>query len=63
MKQATLLLMAAVGLTYAATKCYDVVPFRNCVGTQPLGQVGVSQYIRMTLDSVTLASFWGISGT
>jgi hypothetical protein len=35
-----------------------VVPYRNCIGTQTQGAVGVSQYIRNTLDSLSVVSVW-----
>ena len=58
MKQMTLLLLVVVGLTYATTKCYDVVPYKNFIGTQEDGEAGISQYVRNTLDSLTYVNFW-----
>jgi hypothetical protein len=52
-----LLLLVASGAT-AITKAYDVVPFKDNIGVQPFGQIGVSQYYRNTLDSITMVSFW-----
>jgi hypothetical protein len=40
------------------SKAYDVVPYRNFIGTQPQGAVGVSQYYRNTLDSLSVVSVW-----
>ena len=58
MRQFMLLLLVVASLSYAATKSYDVVPFKNYIGVQPLGQIGVSQYYRNTLDSLTHVNFW-----
>jgi hypothetical protein len=58
MKQVMLLLLVVASLSYAATKSYDVVPYRNYIGTQEDGEAGVSQYLRNTLDSLCGASVW-----
>ncbi len=58
MKQTALFLLVAVSLTYAATKCYDVVPYQNCIGVQEDGEVGISQSYTNVLDSLTMVSIW-----
>jgi hypothetical protein len=58
MKQVMLLLLGVVSGATAIPKAYDVVPFKNYIGVQTLGQVGVAQYYRNTLDSLTFVWFW-----
>lgn len=58
MKQIVMLLV--IGLTSAAfgiTKTYDVVPYRGCVAQTPLGS-NVTQYFRMTVDTLEVISLW-----
>jgi len=52
--------LAVPTLLTATTKCYDVVPYKNFIAqtdTAPPNDK-VSQYFRMTVDSVTEVSFW-----
>jgi hypothetical protein len=44
----------------ALTKCYDVVPYKNCIAQTDtvVPNNRVSQYYRNTLDSLTVVSFW-----
>ena len=58
MKQLTLLLLLVASISYSTTKCYDVVPYKNCIAVETLGTRGVTQFYRNTLDSVTFAWFW-----
>ena len=61
MKQMALFLLVAVSLAHATTKCYEVVPFSNCIGmtdTFPPSENQLTQYFRMTLDSVTMFNLW-----
>ncbi|MBM3316144.1 hypothetical protein FJY71_09995 [candidate division WOR-3 bacterium] len=53
------LMVVLVSVALPATKCYDVIPYRNCIASAPGGsQFGVSQFFRMTVDSVTEAHVW-----
>lgn len=47
-------------LLSAATKSYDVVPYRNCIAQTDTAWPNnrVTQYVRNTLDSLTRISFW-----
>jgi hypothetical protein len=58
MKRTATLLALLVVAALPMSKAYDVVPYRNFIGTQPQGRVGVSQYYRNTLDELTMVSFW-----
>jgi hypothetical protein len=58
MKQFMLLLLMVASLSYATTKSYDVVPYKNYIAVETLGTRGVTQYVRNTLDSLTCISFW-----
>lgn len=58
MNRAAMLLLCLMAVAFPLTKMYDVVPFRNCIGTQSQGALGVSQYVRNTLDSLSRVSVW-----
>jgi hypothetical protein len=52
------LFLCLTAVAFPLSKAYDVVPFRNYIGTQTQGAVGVTQYYRNTLDSLTRISVW-----
>jgi hypothetical protein len=58
MHRAAMLFLCLTAVAFPLSKSYDVVPFRNYIGTQIQGDVGVAQYFRNTLDSLTMVSFW-----
>ncbi len=58
MKNSAFLLLALAAVALPSSKSYDVVPFRNFVGTQTQGDLGVAQFYRNTLDSLWKVSVW-----
>jgi len=58
MKQFMLPLLMVASLSYATSKSYDVVPYRDCIAVETLGTRGVTQYVRNTLDSLSAISVW-----
>jgi hypothetical protein len=59
MRRTAVLLLAVAAVALPLSKSYDVVPYKNCIGTAPGGaQFGVSQYLRNTLDEITRVSVW-----
>jgi hypothetical protein len=62
MRSPILAALAAVLLgpvaVFATSKAYDVVPYGDGVAIQTSGGVGVTQYYRNTLDSLTAVSVW-----
>jgi hypothetical protein len=48
--------LVLLSAAFGALKLYDVVPYRNCMGTQPLGQIGISQTFVNVVDSLTMVS-------
>jgi len=59
MKKTHLLLLLVIVAAFGATKFYDIPPFRNYIGTQPLGRDGISQsFINVVDDSLTVISLW-----
>jgi len=57
-KRTATLLALLVAVALPLSKAYDVVPYKNFIGTQPQGRVGVTQYYRNTLDDITRVSVW-----
>jgi hypothetical protein len=58
MYRATVLLLCLTTVGFSLSKAYDVVPYKNYIGVQQDGEVGVTQYYRNTLDSLTRISVW-----
>ena len=59
MRRTAVLLLAVAAVALPLSKSYDVVPYKNCIGTAPGGaQFGVSRYYRNTLDDITRISVW-----
>ncbi len=58
MHRAAMLFLCLTAVAFPLSKSYDVVPYRNCIGTQTPGYVGVSQFYRNTLDSLSAVSVW-----
>jgi hypothetical protein len=59
MRRALVLLLAVVAVALPLSKSYDVVPYKDNIGTAPGDAAhGVSQYVRNTLDSLTFVWFW-----
>jgi len=53
-----MLVVLAVTAALPYCRVYDVEPFRNCVGTQIQGDVGIHQTLRMTADSLVKVSIF-----
>jgi len=66
MKQTAIVLLV-IGLSSVAlgtSKAYDITPYGNCIAqTGPAPNNIVTQYVRNTLDSITMASVWEKRGT
>ncbi|MCX6842091.1 MAG: hypothetical protein NTX53_07420 [candidate division WOR-3 bacterium] len=58
MHRAAMLFLCLTAVAFPLSKSYDVVPYRNYIGLQEDGEVGVTQYYRNTLDNITRASVW-----
>jgi hypothetical protein len=58
MRRTHLLLLLAIAVAFGAHKLYDIPPFRNYFGTQPLGRDGISQSFINVVDSLSVISLW-----